>query len=99
MLKEMMQTDATDPFLPYALALEYKKLGQTMVCAEQLNNLLGKFPDYLPAYYQLGQTLEETGNTQAAVLIYKKGLALARQQKDMKTAGEINEALQRLESD
>ncbi|MFI5203641.1 MAG: hypothetical protein ACHQF2_04015 [Flavobacteriales bacterium] len=99
LLKEWMQTDSTDPFLPYALALEFKKAGQLTETADTLCTLLNTFPDYLPVYYQLGILFEETGKKENALQVYRTGLQKAREQKDAKTAGEISEAIQRLEFD
>jgi tetratricopeptide (TPR) repeat protein len=96
-LTEWMEADPNDPFLPYALALELKKHGNVNQAQKILKDLLQRFPDYLAAYYQLGIMFEETGEKEEALKIYRSGLIKARAQKDTKTSGEINEAIQRLE--
>lgn len=96
-LTEWIIADPNDPFLHYALALEYKKTGNQQETIHILQHTLYHFPDYLPVYYQLGIALEETARKQEAIIVYQAGLQKARAQKDNKTAGEISEAIQRLE--
>src|SRR5688572_1581009 len=96
MLREWMENDPSDPFLPYALALELKKTNPPEA-RKILIDLTTTFPDYLPAWYQLGLLHEETGNKSQAIDTYRIGLIKANEQRDRKTAGEINEAIQRLE--
>jgi uncharacterized protein HemY len=99
LLKEWITSDPSDPFLHYALALEIKKKGQLREYVQHLEKLISSFPSYLPAYYQLGQAYEENLNQTRALQVYKNGHLLARKQNDHKTAGEINEAITRLEEE
>lgn len=97
MLLEMMQTDQQDPFLPYALALEYVKSGKPLQSIELLQKLSASHPNYLPTYYQLGKLLEQSGAVDEAIAIYKKGEQLATEQRDLKTKSELAEAIWELE--
>jgi uncharacterized protein HemY len=56
-----------------------------------------KFPNYLPVYYQLGQLLAENGEIQRAKTIFEAGMLIARTTKDLKTMGELQEALFNIE--
>jgi tetratricopeptide (TPR) repeat protein len=96
LLREMLEKDPKDPFLHYALALEYIKGADTDKAIEVLIALTHESPDYLASYYQLGKLLEAQ-DTEKAKAYYKKGIDIARQQKNMKTLGELNEALALLE--
>lgn len=97
-LIEMMKED-NDPFLPYALALEYKTANEPAQAIHWLEKLLDAHPDYLPSYYQLAKIQEELGNEDAALKIYRTGASLAKEQNNMKILGELNEAIWFLEDD
>lgn len=97
MLLEMMQTDKNDPFLPYALALEYEKSGQSSQSIDLLQKLSASHPEYLPTYYQLGKLLEKSGSIKDAIAVYQKGEQLATDQRDLKTKSELAEAIWELE--
>lgn len=90
---EMLKSDPNDSFLNYALALEYAKEGKTEKAIESIEQLLARDKNYLGAYYQLGKFYEETDNVSAAINIYQKGIEIAREQKNRKAEGELNEAL------
>ncbi|MDG1261533.1 MAG: hypothetical protein P8O05_07215 [Flavobacteriales bacterium] len=97
MLLDMMQTDKNDPFLPYALSLEYVKSGQSSQSIELLQKLSASHPEYLPTYYQLGKLLEASGKFSEAIAVYRKGEQLATEQRDLKTKSELAEAIWELE--
>ena len=93
LLEQMIANDPNDPFLQYGLALEYVK-EQLLDEAEKLfDHLVERFPNYLPSYYQFGQFLEQRGNTERALDIYERGVALATDQRDLKTKSELEEAI------
>ncbi|RMG77375.1 MAG: tetratricopeptide repeat protein [Bacteroidetes bacterium] len=89
----MLEKNPDDTFLNYAAALEFKKHGKIEKSIELLSNLVHNYPDYLPSYYQLGQLYEAIGKPSKAIEVYLKGKTVAEQQKDVKTLGEISEAL------
>jgi tetratricopeptide (TPR) repeat protein len=99
MIKEMLKTNPMDPFLLYAIALEYKKNGEDQLAIEQLENLIQKNPDYLGSYYQLGKLYEEKNQLEKAIEVYKKGKEIAELKNDNKTLGELNEALYIIEEE
>jgi len=96
-LQQLLEQEPDDPFLNYALALEYAARGEKSEAITRIENLLEKNPGYLGAYYQLGQLYEQTQQDEKAIAIYKKGVTLAQQQGNKKTLGELNEALWMLE--
>ena len=97
-LKNFIAEDPGDPFNYYALALELKQ-SSAEECKSLLLKLSSDFPDYLPSYYQLALVHEESNEHQKAVEYAKKGIELASQQKDRKTAAELKQLLSQLEDE
>ncbi|MAY83756.1 MAG: hypothetical protein CMP59_06435 [Flavobacteriales bacterium] len=98
-IKKMLKTDPKDSFLYYALALEYEKEGKSEKAIDTIEELMSDDPDYLGAYYKLGQLYEAKDNLKKARHIYKVGIKLADQQKDNKAKGELEEALWLIEEE
>ena len=92
-MEEMLDTNPNDPFLLYAIAIEYQNKGDIKKTASIFTQLVKEHPDYLPTYYQLGKILESKGKNDKAIALYTKGKALAEKQNDQKTVGELSEAL------
>ena len=98
-LKKMLETEPTDSFLNYALALEYAKANDLSKAIQLIEHILQQDKDYLGAYYQLGQYYELVQQPENAIATYKKGIGIAIQQKNRKTQLELNEALLQLQED
>ncbi len=96
-LLEMLKSEPNDSFLNYALALEYAKANDVLKAIELIEALLLRDENYLGAYYQSGKYYEQLGNTEKAMEIYTKGIAIAKKQNNRKALGELNEALVMLE--
>jgi tetratricopeptide (TPR) repeat protein len=96
-LEELLKEDPHDSFLQYGIALEYAKKGEVPQAISRIEKLLSEKPDYLGAYYQLGQYYEAEGNTEKAIVIYNRGIILAQKIRNMKTMNELREALQQIE--
>jgi tetratricopeptide (TPR) repeat protein len=80
-LLQLIQDDPSDPFLKYALALEYSTDIQYVDKAIQLlKQLRVSDPDYLPLYYQLGTLLKNAGETREALQIVELGMQMALDQ-------------------
>lgn len=97
MIESMLETNPKDSFLQYAAALEYQKNGDINGAIKSIQKLIKNDPEYLASYYQLGKLLEEKGKTAEAISIYKSGKSVAKKQSDMKTLGELSEALMLLD--
>ena len=80
-----------DPFLLYALALEYLRVNPEKA-AGLFTRLLDEFPDYLPTYYQAAGFAAARGETENAASIYLRGIALAQLQKDPLALRELQTA-------
>src|SRR6185437_6082447 len=57
-LLEFIKNEPEDPFLKYALATEYLRLGQTGQALAYFENLVTKHPAYGGTYYHLGKLYE-----------------------------------------
>ncbi len=99
LLKEMLQKDPEDNFLNYALALEYSRQSEVSKAIRIIETILEKDAEYLPAYYQLGKLYEQEAMIEKAIDIYKKGIEIAKHHSNLKTMGELTEALMILEED
>lgn len=96
-LLKMLEKEPLDSFLNYALALEYHKQGKLQEAIQLILQLLNRDENYLGAYLQLGQLLEEAGDLKEALLWYKRGSSIAKVQKNTKTLSELNQAIQDLD--
>lgn len=96
-LEELLKADPHDSFLQYGIALEIAKKGNVPEAISRIERLLSEKPDYLGAYYQLGQYYEVEGNSEEAIDIYKKGILLAKKMQNIKTENELRSALENLE--
>jgi Tfp pilus assembly protein PilF len=95
-LQHMLQKQPHDPFLLYALALEYKKIGQYHQALQYLGRVLQEDPGYCVAWLQSGQVHELAGNLEAARAAYRTGIEVATKKGDTHAADEMTEAIQAL---
>ncbi len=89
---EMINNDPDDPFLHYALALEYMKGDQIDEAGKKLSHLLSAFADYLPVYYQAAHFYYYHGDTEKAKETFEQGIRLAEKQSEDKTLKELRSA-------
>lgn len=92
-LLEFLKENPKDPFINYALALEYCKLNNFEKANELFQLLTLHHPDYLATYLHYGNLLAQSGKSEEASVIYTKGIEVALAQKNMKAKGEIEQAL------
>ena len=91
-LLSFLKEEPDDPFLKYALALEYIKCGSLHEAFFYLNTLLEAQPGYLAAYYQLGKVLETLARCDEAISTYAKGMEMALSQNKKHTYSELQQA-------
>ncbi len=92
-LLTMMRDKPNDPFLIFALALEYRSAEKQAESRGYFERLVNEFPDYVATYYQYGKMEEETGNVRKALELYNKGIEKAKASGDQKTARELQQAI------
>lgn len=96
-LLEMLQEEPNDSFLRYAVAIEYAVDGNHPEAVSRIEALIADQPDYLGAYYKLGQLYEQVRNDAKALDVYRRGAEVAKKQNNVKTLGELNTAILILE--
>jgi Tfp pilus assembly protein PilF len=92
-LKAMLEKDAADPFLHFAMGMEHKKAGNTTEAVTWFNKTLEKDPGYCVAYHQAALAYEDGGDIDAAKRTYHEGIAAARKKGDNHAADEMEAAL------
>lgn len=97
LLESFLKLDPNDGFTQFALAMEYKKIGDIDKSEKVYRSLLEKDPNYVGAYYHLGKLYEESGRIAQASQIYKTGIEIANLVKDFHAASELQQALMELD--
>ncbi len=92
-LKKFLEESPDDPFIHYGLALEFQK-SDTAEALKKYDELLQKFPDYLPTYYHAAHLFWESELHEKAEEIFFRGIALAEKQGDQNTLRELRNAYQ-----
>jgi len=95
-LEEMLRADPNDTFLHYALALEELSEGHPAAARQRLEDVLQRDPKYVAAYFQLGQLLAETGETDEARSVIERGVTAARDTGDAHAESEMTGFLETL---
>lgn len=90
-LENLRKETPDDPFVWYALLLE---LGPEMSDSgiERWKEMMAKFPEYLPLYYQFGKALVAENQIQAAVDVFSLGIELAQKLNDGHALSELKSA-------
>jgi tetratricopeptide (TPR) repeat protein len=91
-LKEFLKASPGDSFLLHALALEYVKIANDTEAKKLFESILEKEPGYVGSYYHLGKLLERTGENEAAIKVYEKGMEVAKAVKDNHSYSELQGA-------
>jgi predicted Zn-dependent protease len=94
-LEKLTSEGATDPFVWYGLALEYKTLGRLDDALRTFTSLRERAPDYVPMYLMCGQMLADAGKSDARGWL-EAGVTVARAKRDTHALGEIEAALDAL---
>jgi tetratricopeptide (TPR) repeat protein len=94
-LLQFYEDDPNDPFNIYALAIEYQK-SDPAKAIHYFNILLTSHEGYVPTYYHAAKLFQETGDVEKAIIVYEKGIAVAKSQNEMKAARELKSAYDEL---
>lgn len=92
-LEEFIRETPNDPFLHYALVMEYVKVNDLEKSKAGFENMISKYPEYVGTYYHFGKLLEKIDNKEEAIIIYQKGIDVAKRAKNMHAMGELQGAL------
>jgi tetratricopeptide (TPR) repeat protein len=91
-LLKFLESDPNDAFVLYALATEYNSSNDIEKAFDYYHKLVSEHPDYVGTYYHLGKLYEKTEKKEQALTIYQKGMAAARNKRDMHAFSELQGA-------
>lgn len=94
--KTFITRSPADPFPRYGLAMEYKGSGALREAWVTFEELLAKFPDYVPTYLMAGGTLIALGRSPEAAEIFRTGIEVAGRRGDLHAKKELETALAEL---
>ncbi len=92
-LESLARQDPGDPFIQYAIALEYVSSKRLEEAAGILEGLMAASPDYTAGYHQGGRVYELLDRMDDARRCYESGIVVAERQGDAKDLEEMREAL------
>ena len=95
-IRAMLAIQPADSFLQHALALEYIKLGNEEEARRLFEEILNREAGYIGSYYHLAKLLERTGQTEAAIQVYEKGMEAAKKAEDQHALSELRSAWEEL---
>jgi len=98
-LQEFLKESPQDPFLKYALAAEYLKLGELSQGQLGFEELVEQHPDYVGTYYHLGKLYEKINLREQAQKTYLKGMEIARAKRNRHALSELQGAYNLLNGD
>jgi predicted Zn-dependent protease len=98
-LKEYLEEDPTDPFLQFALAIEFVKVGHTPDAIESFESLVRDHPDYAGTYYHLARLYASSGRYKDARSTIKAGVLVADRLGETRTGSELRQLLDNLDVD
>ena len=91
--KTFIERSPADPFPRYGLAMEYKGRGELDQAWSVFQELLERFPDYVPTYLMAGGTLVALGRKAEAADTYRRGIDVAGRRGDAHARRELESAL------
>ena len=95
-LNDFLKDSPGDSFLQHALALEYIKLGNEKEARRLFEEILNRDAGYIGSYYHLAKLLERTGETDAAIQVYEKGMIACKQAGDNHAFNELQAGYEEL---
>ena len=95
-IKAILEQNPSDPFVRYALALEYKNLGMHEQAHQTFTELEKLHPEYVPAYLMHGNLLVQMKQKQQARQIFQMGILRSQTARNQHALGELNQALEQL---
>ncbi|MBX2850813.1 MAG: hypothetical protein KTR15_03595 [Phycisphaeraceae bacterium] len=90
-LQKLHAADPNDADLPYMIALDYAKAGDTALALEWLDKTIALNAHYHYAYFQKAKLLDEDGEGADALAVLGDGIKMATEAGDAKALGELQE--------
>ncbi len=98
-LLEFFKNEPEDEFLKYALATEYLRLNDTDKALFYYEDLVNNHPRYVGTYYHLGKLYEGLNRTEDAIVVYEKGMLVAKDARDNHAFSELKTVYMELKGD
>jgi len=96
-LQKLIGTPRDGALLRFSLGNEYLKLGDAHNAELQLSQAVARDPAYSAAWKLLGKALAESGQREAALAAWRKGIAVAEQKGDLQAAREMTVFAKRMQ--
>ena len=93
MLEKMIARGSTDPFVYYARAMELRSAARSDEALAAFEEVLERFPSYVPTYLMAGQLAAELGAADRAREFLTKGIVAAKAAGDDHALSELSAAL------
>lgn len=90
-LEKYLIADPSDPFVLYALAMEWSGTDSNRA-KDYFDRLLEQHETYLPTYYHAAQLYIRMENPSRAEQLFQRGIELAKKQRDQHTLAELQNA-------
>ena len=96
-LEKMLASGKDNALLRFSLGNAYLGAGETAKAVPHLQKAVEHDPVYSAAWKLLGRALNESGNAQAALEAYRKGIGVAEASGDIQAAKEMRVFARRIE--
>jgi len=96
-LLKFYEKDPNDSFTIYGIALEYVSLKNYSKAEEYFQKLLAFDPNYVAGYMQYAMLKEKLNDINSAKDLYNRGIKIAKETGDKKSAAEMEDFLNELE--
>jgi len=97
-IRKIMELTPADPFPRYGFAMELKNLGRLDESHQAFVELEAKSPDYVPQYLMHHNVLVALARKPEARAVCERGIAAAGRKGDGHAQGELQQALDALDS-
>ena len=96
MFKQVLEIDPVDQVANFGLGSVYFDLERYNDALNPLQTVVQEYKDYSAAYVLLGKTMEKLSQTEEAIDIYRKGIAVASKKGDLMPLKEMQQKLNQL---
>ena len=91
-LLSFLEKEPNDPFLNYAMAMEYLGKDESEKAFEILQKIAKINPDYGATYYHLAKLYLDKNDTENAEITFKKGIEITKTNKQQHLLSELQSA-------
>ena len=98
-LQSFLAESPNDAFLHYAIAQEYKSMGNKELALEKYLYLIDNHPNYVATYYHLGKLYIELGQKETALSCFENGIIKEKECGEQHSLSELQSAKLELEYD